>query len=492
MITLNDFKKIEMWLRGRSVKDTSFPVATSMDSTDFVPVVKNNRNYIITFYNFIKSLGILDSINAVLNKLIGNPRGIAPLDENSKVPKENLPNFMEMGDVPQRIVTNVQKVKGVPFGFKVMTDVYMNNSWVSTSGNEYTIPYASVHQGGLLSQDDFIKFSDPISSITFTDDGEGLYISIETSGAYEHEAFLPNATLNTAGVMSAEDKQLLNHCNLEIDRKVNQIRVYNVPDKDGVTTPNVLKYSYSSNEDTANLEFPVASDINTGALTNNDYKLFKSAINEIISYHEYDNVYLDMYTCDGKNIEVPFSIANAENAGMMSSDDKTFIDSLREALTLSQGYFITDMSGRVTQDGYDFIYTTNNSGYWDDPRPNYTTRLSIPLATDTTLGLMSKEDKANLDSISPIVKSLDKVMTSVQGTVITKFSTPYFISTGICLPYTQGRLDHYSDLPQGQLSIEIPYATETEGGLITAEMFKKINGLESRVAELASRLNVTE
>lgn len=331
MITLNDLNKIEVWLKGRSVKDTSFPVATSMDSTDFVPVVKNNRNCIITFHNFIKSLGIVDSVNAVINKMIGRPRGIAPLDINAKVPEEYLPNFIEVSDIPQRIVTNVQKVKGVPFGFEVMTNVYMDDKWITTSGNEYTIPYASNESDGLISKEDYVSFSDPISNITFSDDGDGLYISIETPYAYEHEAPLPYASNTSSGVLSVEGYKRLNSTITHIE----------FIQEDGKLNCDIAKDNESHS-----FELPVAMASGEGTVASD---------------------------------------------GLMSAEDKTMVDSIKEALTASQGFFVTEVRGRLTDEGFSISYTANNADYFGhESNPNDTTNIEvIPYASSDSGGLMT-------------------------------------------------------------------------------------------------------
>lgn len=54
--TQEDYRKIENWLYQRAVKDTYFPTADSMDGTEKIPIIQNNKNKILNLNDFVKQV----------------------------------------------------------------------------------------------------------------------------------------------------------------------------------------------------------------------------------------------------------------------------------------------------------------------------------------------------------------------------------------------------------------------------------------------------
>lgn len=68
--TQEDYRKIEAWLYQRTVKDTEFPSADSLDGTEMVPILQNNENKTIGLNNFVKQVADMklpDFYNVTVN-----------------------------------------------------------------------------------------------------------------------------------------------------------------------------------------------------------------------------------------------------------------------------------------------------------------------------------------------------------------------------------------------------------------------------------------
>lgn len=106
-----------------------------------------------------------------------------------------------------------------------------------------------------------------------------------------------------------------------------------------------------------------------------------------------------------KDILIP--LATLEHCGLISSSDRTTLDSLRESRVFTEEYerAINSIFGTpyvkaiTTTKDADFV--SINYGVYN-PRENTTTAYtrSIPAATETTAGVMSAQDKAKLNSLS--------------------------------------------------------------------------------------------
>lgn len=73
--TQEDYRKIEKWLESRSVKDSEFPIANSLDRFDYIPIVQDKSNRILTIYDFVKripDIEVPDYYN--LTNALNNPR----------------------------------------------------------------------------------------------------------------------------------------------------------------------------------------------------------------------------------------------------------------------------------------------------------------------------------------------------------------------------------------------------------------------------------
>ena len=109
-----------------------------------------------------------------LNDTKGNPNGVAPLDENSKVPSEYLPEPLSLGESEaeafpgdrgkslEDTMTNIPSDIIKPDSFSVLSDAsYLNVSFKKvskTTGKEtddsFRLPSATLEQSGLMSAED--------------------------------------------------------------------------------------------------------------------------------------------------------------------------------------------------------------------------------------------------------------------------------------------------------------------------------------------------
>lgn len=69
--TYEDYRKIEEWLKHRTVKDSQFEEATSLDDCDKIPIIQDGDNKVVHFCKFVEEVEKNVSLdNAQLNKLM--------------------------------------------------------------------------------------------------------------------------------------------------------------------------------------------------------------------------------------------------------------------------------------------------------------------------------------------------------------------------------------------------------------------------------------
>lgn len=58
--TLDDYRKIEEWLRTRTIKDTQFPVADPLTGKEQVPIIQDDINKTVNLSSFIRQLSLME------------------------------------------------------------------------------------------------------------------------------------------------------------------------------------------------------------------------------------------------------------------------------------------------------------------------------------------------------------------------------------------------------------------------------------------------
>lgn len=57
--TIEDLRKIERWLRQRTVRDSELPVVSALTGDEYIPIVQNGENKIIRIRELVKQLSCL-------------------------------------------------------------------------------------------------------------------------------------------------------------------------------------------------------------------------------------------------------------------------------------------------------------------------------------------------------------------------------------------------------------------------------------------------
>lgn len=86
--TQDDYRKIEEWLRARTVKDTQFPDADPLTGVEKVPIIQDGRNKVVDLNTFIKQLSLME-LPDFLNVTTFTKKGYLTLEDAiSSIPVE--------------------------------------------------------------------------------------------------------------------------------------------------------------------------------------------------------------------------------------------------------------------------------------------------------------------------------------------------------------------------------------------------------------------
>lgn len=230
VFTINDYKKIQLWLQNNSIKDTQFKLAEdSLDGSETVALVQKGKNVRMLLSTFIEQVGnlkfeIVDNIDKVTNKGVFY---LIPLteDKSSTDKKYSVYIYDEESQSPELISAGIatkdsfgyiskedklfvdtlrENLNGDsqiftsegsdPF-YSEMTDNGFTISYsckdpISLNGSEGTIeiPMVSSTTNGLLSKEDFIKLLN--TSAAYATLGVGKFYIVDfvgTSSEFEKQ-----------------------------------------------------------------------------------------------------------------------------------------------------------------------------------------------------------------------------------------------------------------------------------------------------------------
>lgn len=396
------------------------------------------------FWGKIKRYIELDSVHRVE---MGAPNGVATLDSAGLVPASQLPSYVD--DVLE--FTSISQFPQTGEKDKIYVDLSSNliYRWSGTQyieiskslalGETSTTAYAGdkgkANRQAIESLPDTIitriqpfAYSTDLVQLTIYDvDKNGLNYESEDSTIYELKA----ASQGNAGVMTATDKT--QHDSLWTYGM--QTYTLNHPDTtitavstsgEGVQVtlnPRTQLVNGKVTENTFRINVPLATSTTNGVMSAQDKSRLDSAwgnslknvdINKngaTVSFESTSSgmsttispqyTYVDGAT-DSEDLVVNIPLVSTTANGIMSSGDKTEHDSLWSnavsAFQLNQAS--NDITAQDVDDDGVRISLTSKTTKVNNQSSTYTTQITVPLATTSSNGVMSAEDKVRLNSLA--------------------------------------------------------------------------------------------
>lgn len=396
------------------------------------------------FWGKIKRYIELDSVHRVE---MGAPNGVATLDSAGLVPASQLPSYVD--DVLE--FTSVSQFPQTGEKDKIYVDLSSNliYRWSGTQyieiskslalGETSTTAYAGdkgkANRQAIESLPNTIitriqpfAYSTDLVQLTIYDvDKDGLNYESEDSTIYELKA----ASQGNAGVMTATDKT--QHDSLWTYGM--QTYTLNHPDTtitavstsgEGVQVtlnPRTQLVNGKVTENTFRINVPLATSTTNGVMSAQDKSRLDSAwgnslsnvdINKngaTVSFNSTSSgmsttispqyTYVDGAT-DSEDLVVNIPLVSTTANGIMSSGDKTEHDSLWSnaisAFQLNQAS--NDITAQDVDDDGVRISLTSKTTKVNNQSSTYTTQITVPLATTSSNGVMSAEDKVRLNSLA--------------------------------------------------------------------------------------------
>lgn len=396
------------------------------------------------FWGKIKRYIELDSVHRVE---MGAPNGVATLDSAGLVPASQLPSYVD--DVLE--FTSISQFPQTGEKDKIYVDLSSNliYRWSGTQyieiskslalGETSTTAYAGdkgkANRQAIESLPNTIitriqpfAYSTDVVQLTIYDvDKNGLNYESEDSTIYELKA----ASQGNAGVMTATDKT--QHDSLWTYGM--QTYTLNHPDTtitavstsgEGVQVtlnPRTQLVNGKVTENTFRINVPLATSTTNGVMSAQDKSRLDSAwgnslsnvdINKNGATVSFDSTSSGMSTTispqytyvdgatDSEDLVVNIPLVSTTANGIMSSGDKTEHDSLwSNAISVFQlNQASNDITAQDVDDDGVRISLTSKTTKVNNQSSTYTTQITVPLATTSSNGVMSAEDKVRLNSLA--------------------------------------------------------------------------------------------
>ena len=326
--------------------------------------------------------------------------------------------------LPNTVVTGVSEISrdDSKLTFKVNTstkDVSNNQYGESNEAIKELLPVTQ-SLAGVMSAADKIKLDgldeNALTDISADSDASKVTVTVTKDNglnADTTETFdLPQASDTKAGTMTAKDK-------VELDR------ITTVNFALGDVTPNETSIGIAATKTVIEdgtveqnpITLPASTAEKAGVQTAADKKLFDSlppniirGFNGRVQRHNMVDIYLDLSTINPdtgvyednpienaiRHLDIPSATNKA--AGVQTAADKKLFDSLPESFVLASGsnLEISDSEVTITHDG---AKLDSESGVY--VKGSRYVMGTIPAATKTTAGVMTAQDKINLDETLP-------------------------------------------------------------------------------------------
>ena len=288
--------------------------------------------------------------------------------------------------------------------------------------------WQKVIDGDDIDLSDYVTKDNVVTSVWIDQESDRVRVaSSYGDGSDDDGNYINAATTTEAGVMSAEDKDTLDHLHSLASERGGILVAGN---------GDITVDGGSGNK--VDIELPYGIDQGDG----------------------WDNT--------TKTVTLP--AATTSDAGVMTAADKKALDELSKLATPEgeAGILVVGGSNQVTadSDSSDVIinipFVSNTDGEWD--KGNF--RVTIPEATTTTAGVMSATDKTTLDDLDTLIRAgfFDG------GNQVSQNAN----NVDIILTKSAGLgLNHDS----ADVSITVEAASSEQSGVMTTTMFNKLNGV---------------
>lgn len=365
-------------------------------------------------------------------------------------------NRQAIESLPNTIITRIQ-----PFAYStdlVQLTIYdvdkSGLNYESEDSTIYELKAASQGNAGVMTATDKTQhdslwtygmqtytLNHPDTTITaVSTSGEGVQVTLNprtqlVNGKVTENTFrinVPLATSTTNGVMSAQDKSRLDSTwgnslsNVDINK--NGATVSFNSTSSGMSTTISPQYTYvdgaTDSEDLV-VNIPLVSTTANGIMSSGDKTEHDSLWSNAVSAFQLNQASNDITAQDvdedGVRIsltskttkvnnqsstyttQITVPLATTSSNGAMSAQDKDRCDQLWEERSDAMSNFILDESSTVTASDADVngvqITLNTKKEYVDGGSQNADYVLQVPLATTTTNGVMSAEDKVRLNSL---------------------------------------------------------------------------------------------
>ncbi len=287
--------------------------------------------------------------------------------------------------------------------------------------------WQKVIDGGDIDLSDYVTKDNAVTSVWIDQESDRVLVaSSYGDGSDDDGNYINAATTTTAGVMTAEDKDTLDNLH----------RLATISDKGGILVAGEGGVTADNNGSNVTIDLPYVIDSGDG--------------------------------WDNGDLRITIPAATADDAGVMTAEDKTKLDGLKN-YTLPTA---TDSALGGVMTGY--TETDNNFALKLDANKGYVT---VPDATTSKSGLLSAGDKTRLNELRQHLLDNKKAETLPSDILctppeITQQSSVVTLDfNGVYSSPTDG----YKTATLEQLRLEA--ASADQAGVMTTTMFNKLNGV---------------
>lgn len=300
-------------------------------------------------------------------------------------------------------------------------DVSGKITLTTTAGDtiDKALPIANAKRAGLMSGSDYAKLQQSVTDVDATFSASAGTLKVTHNNGTTTTKTIPAATNTTAGLMTAADTDKLN----------NAVTSMAVEQSSSLITVKTTKASGS----TSSVGINAATNTTAGVMSSDDKKQLAGSVADITTKLEQANVGLVLNTHSSGSTTRYIPSATTSSAGVMSATDKQQLNNSVSGISLQTGAnqvdikvtntygststktisgATTDLAGLMTAADKKNLNATvrNASATLENDKVNLIfektdgskTTDSIPTATEKAAGLMSADDKHNIENVKDI------------------------------------------------------------------------------------------
>lgn len=359
------------------------------------------------------------------------------------------------------------------FSYKeVLTSAKLNGLVDAVNGNTERVSSLTTSVSAINEKVGGIESGMLLSDSEYISTDTGALITITQTNGGSSDVDIPLASAGGNGLMSVSDKAKLDALSLTdgngtIDASVlSGFALYNAEyTTNGYGAQVVVT---QANGGSVDIDLPLATDSDNGLMSFTDVRRLTRSV-YTMGINEFNEkgieIYFDDNTDESHYFTIPLVDKENNNAGLMSAADKEKLDNLSVSGTIDtsalEGYALYDATYTSNEQGAQIIVTQGNGGSAD---------IDLPLATDSQNGLMSVEDKRNLDT------AMDNIL---GGTDV--HAEADYVTIDVHGPLRRdGSYESYEG--------NIPAATQSEAGVMTASDKQTLDNLNNTISTLLDRI----